>query len=111
VQGCKKFTQSWNEQFKLAPPHTHVMTACLEVVRYSPVHSNRMHGPGADKAVKDLRNVVCMHTHIHTHTHILNKYIGTTHFISGIKQILHYAYEKIMYKIMHYKCHINVKHQ
>jgi hypothetical protein len=44
------------------------MAACLAVALYSPVHSNEVRGPDADKAVKDEK--WCAHTHTHTHTYI-----------------------------------------
>jgi hypothetical protein len=40
VQGCEKITQSWNVQFKFAPPRTRVTAACLVVALYSSVHSS-----------------------------------------------------------------------
>jgi hypothetical protein len=36
----KKIAQSWNVQFKFAPPRTHMTAVCLGVALYSPVHSN-----------------------------------------------------------------------
>jgi hypothetical protein len=75
------------------------VTAAVAVVLYSLVDSNGVRKPDADKAVKDLRNVVRSHTHTHTCTHmyiyiyILNTitYIGNIRF-SGIKQSSHNVY-------------------
>jgi hypothetical protein len=52
MQGCEKIAQSWIQQFKFAPLRTCATAARLVVALYSPVHSNRLHRPNADKAVK-----------------------------------------------------------
>jgi hypothetical protein len=78
VQGCEKIVQSWNVQFKFVPPRTRVMAARLAVALYSPVHSDRVHRPVTDKAVKDLRNVthahvcvcVCVYIYIYIYIYI-----------------------------------------
>jgi hypothetical protein len=57
VQGLKKIAQIWNVQFRFVPLHTLVISAHLALVQCSWVHSSGVHGPVADKAVKDLRNV------------------------------------------------------
>lgn len=43
-------------------------TTRLAVPQYSPMHFNGVHGPRADKTVKDLINAVHMRAHSHTHT-------------------------------------------
>jgi hypothetical protein len=60
----RKNAQSWNVQFKFAPPCMRVTATQLAVALYSPVHSNRVRGPDADKAVKD-RNVARTHIYIY----------------------------------------------
>jgi hypothetical protein len=40
------------EQFKFAPPRTRVTAVRLAVALYSPVHSNGVRNPNAEKAVK-----------------------------------------------------------
>jgi hypothetical protein len=74
--GAKKFPKVWICSSS-ARHHTRMMAVCIAVAMYSPVHSNRVHGPDADKAVKDLIHVM------YTYTHIC---IGITHFILGMKQ-------------------------
>jgi hypothetical protein len=64
VQGCEKIAQSWNLQFRFTTVHVHDGSG-LAVALCSPVHLNRVRGPGADKAVKGLTNV--------THTYMVNK--------------------------------------
>jgi hypothetical protein len=71
VQGCEKSAQSSNVQFKSVPLCTHMTAVRLAEVLYSPVHSNGVRGPDADKAVKDLINVA--HTHTHTHMYVHNE--------------------------------------
>jgi hypothetical protein len=80
VQGCEKTVQICNVQLKFAPPRTRMTAARLAVALYSPVNSNGVHGPDADTAVKDLRNVARARTHARTHTHI---YILSTYVNRG----------------------------
>jgi hypothetical protein len=70
VQGCEKVAQIWNVQFKFPLPRTRVTAPRLAVGLYSPVHSNGLCGPSADKAVKDLIQIASAHTHTHTHIYI-----------------------------------------
>lgn len=91
VQGQGKIAQSLNVQFKFKSPRMHVMAACLAVAWYSLVHSNGMHGTDADKAVKTWEISLslmraCAHTHIYIHINCISMYVGTTHFVLGIKQ-------------------------
>jgi hypothetical protein len=43
-KGAKKIAQSWNKQFKFAPPRTRVTAARLVVKRYYPNHSIGVRG-------------------------------------------------------------------